>query len=354
MAKTGMSIRLRPDLKQELERRAKESGTSAAALYERLIDEGLRRDAHPLIAFRDGAAGRRATLAGSRLTVAQIIDTLLATEGASEAERVSDTAEYLDIPVSYVRELFAITRRSKTRSTLGESEPPTLPSENTRLGSVNKRSSREALPRRALLATGRLRASRSRIRRNQREGAPRTLESVRRGVTGNHDCRATGASNRECRRLRAAHCTARRRWRVALRDHLQHKQGDATIESDDRSLRSGADCSDGPVSWGRRPHGWRPVASAPGLNRAEDRRSVQDPISHPVHARRRSHRCPERPVVVAGAISPLWSGGAADAGSVPPPPPAGQRPGPSMLVRGSPPPSLSSIEGVRLKPLCRP
>lgn len=103
MAKTGMSIRLRPDLKQELERRAKESGTSAAALYERLIDEGLRRDAHPLIDFRDGAAGRRATLAGSRLTVAQIIDTLQATEGASEAERVSDTAEYLDIPVSYVR-----------------------------------------------------------------------------------------------------------------------------------------------------------------------------------------------------------------------------------------------------------
>ncbi len=102
MPKTGMSIRLRPDLKQELERRARESGTSAAALYERFIDEGLRRDSHPLVTFRDGAAGRRATLAASRLTVAQVIDTLLATEGVGEAERVRDTAEYLDVPTTHV------------------------------------------------------------------------------------------------------------------------------------------------------------------------------------------------------------------------------------------------------------
>jgi hypothetical protein len=102
MPKTGMSIRLRPDLKEELERRARESGMSTAALYERFIDEGLRHDAHPLIAFRDGAGGRRATLAASRISVAQVIETLLATEGASDAERVSDTAEYLDIPTSHV------------------------------------------------------------------------------------------------------------------------------------------------------------------------------------------------------------------------------------------------------------
>jgi hypothetical protein len=102
MPKTGMSIRLRPDLKQELERRARETGTSTAALYERFVDEGLRHDAHPLITFRDGAGGRRATLAASRLSVAQVIDTLLATDGASEAERIRDTAEYLGIPVGYV------------------------------------------------------------------------------------------------------------------------------------------------------------------------------------------------------------------------------------------------------------
>jgi hypothetical protein len=102
MPKTGMSIRLRPDLKQELERRARESGTSTATLYERFIDEGLRHDAHPLITFRDGASGRRAILAATRLSVAQVIDTLLATDGASDADRIRDTAEYLDIPAGYV------------------------------------------------------------------------------------------------------------------------------------------------------------------------------------------------------------------------------------------------------------
>lgn len=102
MAKTGMSIRLRPDLKEQLERRAREAGTSAAALYERFVDEGLRHDAHPLITFRDGASGRRATIAATRLSVAQVIDTLLATDGSSDGERIRDTAEYLDIPAGYV------------------------------------------------------------------------------------------------------------------------------------------------------------------------------------------------------------------------------------------------------------
>lgn len=103
MARTGTSIRLRPDLKDALERRARAMGTSAAALFERFLDEGLRRDEHPLITFRDGPGGRRATVATTRLTVAQVIDTLQATEGDSETDRIRDTAEYLDIPLSYVR-----------------------------------------------------------------------------------------------------------------------------------------------------------------------------------------------------------------------------------------------------------
>jgi uncharacterized protein (DUF433 family) len=103
MARQGTSIRIRPDLKGELERRARQAGMPAAALYERFIDEGLRREDHPLIVFRDGAGGRRATLAGSRLTVAQVIDTLIATEGPSEGDRIRDTAEYLAIPAGHVQ-----------------------------------------------------------------------------------------------------------------------------------------------------------------------------------------------------------------------------------------------------------
>ena len=102
MAKQATSIRIRPDLKDELERRAHESGISAAALYERFIDEGLRRDAHPLIAFRDGAGGRRATLVGTRVSVGQVVDTLEASEGTADA-RIRDGAEYLEIPLTHVQ-----------------------------------------------------------------------------------------------------------------------------------------------------------------------------------------------------------------------------------------------------------
>jgi uncharacterized protein (DUF433 family) len=97
MAKQATSIRLSPELKDGLEQRARDTGVSPASLYERFIAEGLRQDTHPLIVFRDGSAGRRAALAGSRLTVAQVIDTL----EASDSEP-ADAAEYLDIPMAQV------------------------------------------------------------------------------------------------------------------------------------------------------------------------------------------------------------------------------------------------------------
>jgi uncharacterized protein (DUF433 family) len=53
---------------------------------------------HPLIAFRDGAAGRRAALVGTRLDVSQVIDTLRASENS-----VAETAAYLAIPETWVQ-----------------------------------------------------------------------------------------------------------------------------------------------------------------------------------------------------------------------------------------------------------
>src|SRR6185437_7441903 len=97
------SIRLRPDLKEQLDRRARETGTSAAALHERFLDEGLRREDHPLIVFRDGPGGRRAMLAGSRLSVGQVIDTVKATEAADDAARIRAAADYLDLPIGHVQ-----------------------------------------------------------------------------------------------------------------------------------------------------------------------------------------------------------------------------------------------------------
>jgi predicted transcriptional regulator len=103
MAKQVSSIRLRPDLKEQLDRHARETGTSAAALQERFIDEGLRREEHPLIVFRDGLGGRRAMLAGSRLSVGQVIDTVKATEATDDAARIRAAADYLDLPIGHVQ-----------------------------------------------------------------------------------------------------------------------------------------------------------------------------------------------------------------------------------------------------------
>jgi hypothetical protein len=57
------SIRFgRADVHRRLREAAARRGTSASALAEQLIDEGLRAAAHPLITFRDGPTGRRAAL----------------------------------------------------------------------------------------------------------------------------------------------------------------------------------------------------------------------------------------------------------------------------------------------------
>lgn len=100
MSKRVTSIRISPAIKEELEQRAREAGVPSAALYERFIDEGLRHDAHPLIVFRDGVAGRRAVIAGTRISVAQVIDTVLATDDHS----ITPAAEYLGLPESHVSE----------------------------------------------------------------------------------------------------------------------------------------------------------------------------------------------------------------------------------------------------------
>jgi uncharacterized protein (DUF433 family) len=92
------SVRFSDALLRSLQERARERGESANALAERYLEEGLRREEHPLIAFREGAAGRRAALVGTRLDVLQVIDTL-----RESANSVDATAEYLDIPEQYVR-----------------------------------------------------------------------------------------------------------------------------------------------------------------------------------------------------------------------------------------------------------
>ena len=92
------SFRFPEALLGSLQSRARERGESANALAERYLEEGLRRDEHPLIVFREGAAGRRAALVGTRLDVAQVIDTFRESDNSVDA-----TADYLGIPEQHVR-----------------------------------------------------------------------------------------------------------------------------------------------------------------------------------------------------------------------------------------------------------
>ena len=58
-----VSVRFRdPRIIDILKSEAASRDRSASALAEELIDEGLRMRRHPLVMFRDGASGRRASL----------------------------------------------------------------------------------------------------------------------------------------------------------------------------------------------------------------------------------------------------------------------------------------------------
>jgi uncharacterized protein (DUF433 family) len=97
MARTR-TFRLSDQLLASLQERARDRGESANALAERLLEEGLRRDAHPLIDFREGAAGRRPALVGTRLDVAHVVDTWL-----NSNKSVAETVEYFQLPERHIR-----------------------------------------------------------------------------------------------------------------------------------------------------------------------------------------------------------------------------------------------------------
>lgn len=72
---------------------------SRNSLVERLLAEAIRSERHPLIGFREGAAGRREpALVGTRLLVRQVIAQLRAVDGDVDA-----VAGYLAVPAATVR-----------------------------------------------------------------------------------------------------------------------------------------------------------------------------------------------------------------------------------------------------------
>ena len=95
--KQPFSTRLRGSTLDQLRAHADELGVPQAALVERYIEEGVRMDAHPLIGFRDGAAGRRPALIGTRLDAWQVVETI-----HQNGKSVERAADYLRLPVSHV------------------------------------------------------------------------------------------------------------------------------------------------------------------------------------------------------------------------------------------------------------
>jgi uncharacterized protein (DUF433 family) len=76
-----------------LDRRADELSESRNSVAERLLDEGLHRERHPLIVFRTSGAGlRRPALVGTRLYVWQVVDTV-----RGSGNSLSEAAEYLGL-----------------------------------------------------------------------------------------------------------------------------------------------------------------------------------------------------------------------------------------------------------------
>lgn len=60
----NVSVRLEDSLAQRLRLRARAAGETLSDRLRRYAEEGVRREEHPLITFRDGPTGRRAGLIG--------------------------------------------------------------------------------------------------------------------------------------------------------------------------------------------------------------------------------------------------------------------------------------------------
>ena len=86
----------RPTL-AHLRDRAARTGVNQTTLAERYVEEGLRMDEHPLIYFRNAAAGRRPALLGTRLDVWQVIETIRQNDNSAD-----EAADYLGLPRSHV------------------------------------------------------------------------------------------------------------------------------------------------------------------------------------------------------------------------------------------------------------
>jgi uncharacterized protein (DUF433 family) len=87
-----VNVRLSAADHEQLADRARTLQSSPGSLAHRYIVEGLAMDQHPCIRFWDRPGGRQAMVAGTRLSVVDVVRTINQNDGS-----VSEAAEYLSI-----------------------------------------------------------------------------------------------------------------------------------------------------------------------------------------------------------------------------------------------------------------
>jgi predicted transcriptional regulator len=85
-------VRLSDDVLRRLGDLAGQRGVSVSSTIERLLDEALRREAHPGVTFRDGHGGRRAGLVAGP-DVDEVVRTLRAVQEEGTADVLATVAE---------------------------------------------------------------------------------------------------------------------------------------------------------------------------------------------------------------------------------------------------------------------
>jgi hypothetical protein len=98
---SSQPIRIDSETLDALRERSAQSGEPIVRLAQRYIDEGMRLDRHPGIAFRDGPAGRRPVVVGGP----DVWEIIAAARSAPERghELIGALAERLGVPADKIR-----------------------------------------------------------------------------------------------------------------------------------------------------------------------------------------------------------------------------------------------------------
>ena len=100
---TPLSLRFRDDTLQRLYFRAKLAGVPPRTLAQRMVEEALRMEEHPLIGFTDNGPARRAFLRGTGIEVWEMIDAVKAHDGdvAAAADSMGREPRLVEAAIAY-------------------------------------------------------------------------------------------------------------------------------------------------------------------------------------------------------------------------------------------------------------